>query len=321
MTIIATIETVSWAVIKLPTPPTKPWYIFDWWEGLPTDGKSIGEDLNITVKWKANTNNTNTGWWWGGGWGGSSSSSSSSSSSNSSNVNDLNKNENKEHNSADLTWANLSWNNVKTEADMNSEKEAKTSENKKQNNNWNQTRSGSWVSDVYITEKYTKEVLDAYTWAYSKDITTMSTIEKANPEWWLIRQHMAKMVVNYAVNVLWREIPEKTPRNCLWKDGPNSFESQEMVDYALKACKLWLMWIDMDYFQPNLQVTRAQFGTILSRLLYGTKYAWWTPYYKKHLNALKSEGIMTQIENPENRIELREWVWVMLMRVKDFKVK
>ena len=90
-----------------------------------------------------------------------------------------------------------------------------------------------------------------------------------------------------------------------------------MEEYALKACKLWLMWIDMDYFQPNLEVSRAQFGTILSRLLSGTKYAWWTPYDRKHLNALKSEGLMTQIKNPENRIELREWVWVMLMRVKD----
>ena len=35
---------------------------------------------------------------------------------------------------------------------------------------------------------------------------------------------------------------------------------------------------------------------------------------EKHLNALKENGIMTQIENPERRVELRQWVCVMLMR-------
>jgi hypothetical protein len=47
------------------------------------------------------------------------------------------------------------------------------------------------------------------------------------------------------------------------------------------------MGIDMEYFQPLLVVTRAQFGTILSRLLYETTYNGGTPYYAKHLQALK----------------------------------
>jgi hypothetical protein len=47
------------------------------------------------------------------------------------------------------------------------------------------------------------------------------------------------------------------------------------------------MGIDMDYFQPLLVVTRAQFGTILSRLLYGETLNGGTPYYAKHLQALR----------------------------------
>jgi hypothetical protein len=62
-------------------------------------------------------------------------------------------------------------------------------------------------------------------------------------------------------------------------------------------------------FNPNIAVTRAQFGTMLSRLLYdgiynvplGSK----VPWYQKHLQALQINGIMTQISNPLTRKELR----------------
>jgi hypothetical protein len=74
------------------------------------------------------------------------------------------------------------------------------------------------------------------------------------------------------------------------------------------------MGIDMDYFQPYAQVSRAQFGTVLSRLLYGNEYAGGKPYYAKHLQALKENGIMTQLDDPEARMELRQWVRLMLMR-------
>ena len=133
------------------------------------------------------------------------------------------------------------------------------------------------------------------------------------------RWHLAKMVVNYATNILWREIPEKIPSECRWNDNRKDRESDEIKDYAVKSCALWLMWLDMERFQPNLNVTRAQFGTIMSRLLWWKKYAWWTPYYRNHLNALKENNIMTQLENPENRVELRQWVWLMLMRSAENK--
>jgi hypothetical protein len=142
----------------------------------------------------------------------------------------------------------------------------------------------------------------------------MDTIDEANPEGVVTRWHLAKMVVNYAINVLWKELPEKVPSECRWDDWRGEWESQEIKDYAVKACSLGLMWLDMNKFQPRLNVTRAQFGTIMSRLLWWKKYAGGTPYYKKHLNALKENNIMTQIQNPEKRTELRQWVWLMLMR-------
>ena len=200
----------------------------------------------------------------------------------------------------------------------------KTENNKAQEEHWSadiDNNQESWtiendnssVNKESLTE-CDKEILSAYEWAYKHNITTLPTLERANPEWTVKRWHLAKMVVNYATNVLWREIPEKIPSYCRWNDRRTDRESEEIKDYAVKSCALWLMWLDMEKFLPNMEVTRAQFWTIMSRLLWWKKYAWWTPYYRKHLNALKENNIMTQIENPEKRVELRQWVWLMLMR-------
>jgi hypothetical protein len=68
---------------------------------------------------------------------------------------------------------------------------------------------------------------------------------------------------------------------------------------------------------PNKKISRAEFGTVLSRLLYGTLYNSWIPYYANHLQALKEHWIMTQITNPEKQIELRQRVRLMLMRASE----
>jgi hypothetical protein len=46
------------------------------------------------------------------------------------------------------------------------------------------------------------------------------------------------MVVNYATNVLGQKIPEKIPSECRWNDYRGDWESQEIKDYAVKACAL-----------------------------------------------------------------------------------
>jgi hypothetical protein len=71
-------------------------------------------------------------------------------------------------------------------------------------------------------------------------------------------------------------------------------------------------------FRPNDLVTRAEFGTTLSRALNhdsddleAMNAA--NPYYKDHLNFLKAEGIMNQIDNP-SMTEVRGYVMLMMMR-------
>jgi hypothetical protein len=131
---------------------------------------------------------------------------------------------------------------------------------------------------------------------------------------------LARMIVKYA-NIIWKEIPVDTPTYCNWNDNYGDWESKEIKFYAEKACALWIMWIRIDKFYPKQLVSRAEFGTVLSRLLWGSEYdiinpSDNTPYYRKHLEALKREWIMTQIDNPWRRLELMKWIWVMFRRLK-----
>jgi hypothetical protein len=160
-----------------------------------------------------------------------------------------------------------------------------------------------------------------YEWARENEITTMDTLEYANPDWLLTRWHMAKMVVNFAQNVLWKTIPTEYPDKCNWKDKESERESSEIKEYAKKACALWLMWIYVEEFMPNKVLDRAEFGTIISRLLWWDKYnvidtdhRW---YYEDHLWALKKHGILSQTDNPEERRELRKWVWLVFRRISE----
>ena len=158
---------------------------------------------------------------------------------------------------------------------------------------------------------YSDELNAAYEFAYSAGITTINQCEKANMKWLLIRAHMAKMIVNYAVNVLGR-IPDPSI-NCEFNDIGN--QSWEMQWYIKQACQLWLMWVDIKFFSPTKTVTRAQFGTVLSRLLWGDLHDGPTPYYAEHLTALQEESIISVI-NPDLK-ELRGYIMLMLMRAQN----
>ena len=72
-------------------------------------------------------------------------------------------------------------------------------------------------------------------------------------------------------------------------------------------------------FNPNQYITRAQFGTMLSRLLYDGIYnvalSSNIPWYQNHLQALQKEVIMTQISNPITRKEMRGWIILMMYRI------
>lgn len=157
---------------------------------------------------------------------------------------------------------------------------------------------------------YIEEYPSAYTWAFNNWITTQDTIEKANMYWEITRIELSKMISNYAINVLKKR--QDLSKNCDFTDVSNELNVKYDL-WVVKACQLWLMWQWITKFRPNDKVTRAEFGTILSRLLYWDKYNWWNPYYKKHINQLNIMWIMTNISNLTSN-ESRGNVMVMLKR-------
>lgn len=111
---------------------------------------------------------------------------------------------------------------------------------------------------------YSAEFNNAYLWAYAHSITTMNTIQKANMESTLLRSHMAKMISSFAI-LLGGFVPD-TSKQCTF--GDTAHQSAEMKFYIKTSCQLGLMGINMTNFDPDAQVTRAQFGTILSRVIW-----------------------------------------------------
>ncbi len=160
-----------------------------------------------------------------------------------------------------------------------------------------------------MSSKYSEEFKNAYMFAHGMGITTKDTIEDADMEWILKRAHMAKMMSVYAIKSL--KLTPNTWTLCIFNDVAH--QSTEMKFYITLACQLGLMGVSITDFNPEWQVTRAEFGTVLSRALRGTAYNnTWLIYYSNHLNALKNNNIIKN-SNPYLK-ELRWYVMLMLMR-------
>jgi hypothetical protein len=74
------------------------------------------------------------------------------------------------------------------------------------------------------------------------------------------------------------------------------------------------MGVGIDIFNPYGLVTRAEFGTVLSRTLYWSKNNLeWSNWYKNHLAAINEIWVMNYITNPWME-EIRWYVMLMPMR-------
>ena len=170
------------------------------------------------------------------------------------------------------------------------------------------------LSAISCTFAYTQEQREAYEWAYKYKITTQPNIEAAKLNWNLTRQAFAKMVVNYLENVV--GVKPSASNTCYFPD--ESKITNNLKPYARKTCALDIMWSNWKNFNPTKPLSRAQLGTVLSRIL------WWDEhdasgewYYIYHVNALKDAGIMNNIRNVSN-ISAKRWdVLIMLKRMYD----
>ncbi len=169
------------------------------------------------------------------------------------------------------------------------------------------------VSDISNVEKisvtYNNEFQTAYHYAYENWITSMSTLEEANMEWTLTRAQLAKMIVNYTNKILnKRTLNHGTA--CDFDDIKT--QTEDIQEYIRVACQMGIMGINIEDFDPNGIVDRAQFATVLSRALYWSIYNTETLRYAEHIQALKKNNIITDT-NP-NIIESKGYVMLMMMR-------
>ena len=161
--------------------------------------------------------------------------------------------------------------------------------------------------------QYTNEQKESYSFAKSNWITTTSSIKEAKMNTSLKRIEMAKMLSYYAINVLWQE-PDTSKWIVKFNDVSNKMDKQ-YDNWVTLSYQLWIMWQNMpkNNFRPNDEVTRAEFVTALSRMIYNTQdWKWKVKYYEPHMAKLYNEWIISNT-NPKMK-EKRWYVMTMLMR-------
>ena len=262
------------------------WYTADW--NKFDFSTSITSNIVLYAKWKEKASDNYSGWWGAG-----------SSSSN------VDKNGEEKHNSAEDKAGSSTEENIGANQD-----------NIVDNKGWiEKGESESSTRVTYVPDKTLPEMEQAYNFSSTYGITSKSSVEAAQMNSPLTRIQMAKMLSNYAMNVLWRQ-PDVSKWTIKFNDVTNKMD-KEYDNGVTISYQLWIMWQNMpnNNFRPNDEVTRAEFVAAFSRMIYWTsdwEYKSTSKYYTHHMEKLKKEWIVTKI-NP-NMKEKRWYVMMMLMR-------
>lgn len=167
---------------------------------------------------------------------------------------------------------------------------------------------------VFGQTSYSAELQDAYDYAKGVGLTTQSTIDGARMYDNITRAEFAKVAATFATEVLGKT-PD-TSASCSFTDLA-SIAGSDLVAHVTAACQLGLMGVGTNgVFNPNGSLTRAEFGTVLSRLLYGDANNGGNPWYANHLQALKDAGVLNNISNPM-ALEVRGYVFIALQRADE----
>ena len=295
-------------------------YTFSWWSKDGTSvvnlaTETITEDTTYSAIFTQKKKS-----WWGGGW----SNWWSTTTNTGNNASTWNTVTTTWDSTSVNTWDNTSVNtwdtaNVNTWDTTNITEENKDSEeNKDADSNENLPEVANYDPNLpadkqILTDGLTPELHKAYNFAHENGITTTNSATEADMYWPLTRIAMAKMLSQYAINILWQK-PDTT-KTISFPDVSPELDAQYNNGVTL-AYQLWIMWIWIDKFRPNDIVTRAEFVTALSRMLYWLADGQWV-YYETHMQKLLDEKIIT-VADP-NMKELRGYVMIMLMRSAENK--
>ena len=180
-------------------------------------------------------------------------------------------------------------------------------------------KADSWEANIpncsTQNSQFTSEQNDTYLWACQHNITMMRTIQEARLDQPLTRAELAKIMSVYAMKEYHLKPFKAEAVN--YKDV--NADLGDLADYIQLAYQLQIMGINADgtpieAFEPHKLVSRAEFATVLSRVIWGNKHNISGDYrYSAHLQALKKYKIITS-DVPANWWELRGRALLILHR-------
>ena len=247
----------TWVFNNIPE-PTRNWYKFLWWyhvDGNWIEKKFSPEDVTIDKNYsiyakreKSQSSSWSSGWWgWGGGWGWSSTKPGTSKDETPSDTSSQEMQDNTKDVQAFSTdpQNNEDSQQILTPLDGSSDGEQIDSPQ------WGKNSETRWG----WTQTYSTEFQQAYEFAHENGITTKNTIESAQMNWKLTRIAMAKMLSQYAINVLWKTPDTSKTKN--FNDVSNERDSN-YDNWVTLAYQLWIMWQNMsnNNFRPDDEVVQ-----------------------------------------------------------------
>ena len=157
------------------------------------------------------------------------------------------------------------------------------------------------------------EDLQSYCFAYEIWSTTMPTFESALYDDLLTRAQFSKIISQFATKIMKQDI--NTNNKCDFSDLYD-IDSKELQSFIIKSCQLGIMWVngtndEKIAFRPNDNVTRGEYVTVLSRMMYGMKYelpknqVGKVPFFTYHMNKMIEDGIVNirlPYDNAQRRV-------------------
>lgn len=156
------------------------------------------------------------------------------------------------------------------------------------------------VTDILTRCTKGSEEERSYCFAYAVGMTTKPTFAEARYNEQLTRAELANIMSQFDMSILGQSLSNES---CRFTDVKRNDPSSDLPAHVEKSCKLYLMGRDSSgkmlvNFRPNDYVTRGEYMTALSRMIYGNHYelaanevgTW--PFYTHHMDKLYTEGIV-----------------------------
>lgn len=165
--------------------------------------------------------------------------------------------------------------------------------------------------------------ISLYQWAKKYDLVTVPVFNAQAMNVQITKADLAKAIVIFVQNVWWQKIVPNETCNIKKYSDYRAINPSDRY-YVKAACDMGLMGWNADRktlaytYHPYQMVTRAQLGTIISRMLYGATYdnGSTSKRYQGHLKGLTDKGFLKSTSSPL-MIDTRTNMLTILKRIAE----